>query len=150
MKYVYSYGEVPKVAAQVRQLLVPGTICTLTGLLGAGKTTLVRELLVQCGVTGPITSPTFGYVNTYQTTQAVVHHFDLYRIDTADTFCSLGFEEYLNDKNALVLIEWPAVIASVLERQGNVIAGQISYLADDFDHRVLHIARQEKKDTRKK
>lgn len=150
MEYTYSCDEVSAIAAQVGQVLVPGTVFTLTGLLGAGKTTLVRALLAQLGVTKEVTSPTFGYVNSYTTEQGVVHHFDLYRIDTADSFCALGFEEYLHDKKAVVLIEWPAVIAPVLARHDAVVAANISYLPDDFDRRVLHLAKQEKKDARKK
>ena len=91
-------------------------VMTFTGPLGAGKTTLVRALLRKLGVTEPITSPTFAYVNMYTTDQdTTVHHFDLYRINNQDEFLQQGFDEYLYAPETVSLIEWPAIIEPLLD-----------------------------------
>ncbi len=92
-------------------------IFAFTGSLGAGKTTLVRSLLQACGVTGVISSPTFTYVNIYTNNHGQkFYHFDLYRITTVQEFIDAGFDEYLNDQQAYVFIEWPEVIMPFFEK----------------------------------
>lgn len=91
------------------------SILTFQGPLGAGKTTLIKLLLKQCGIYENTTSPTFGYVNSYTNNQGVTfHHFDLYRINSLETFLSLGFDEYFYQKKSICLIEWPEVITNLL------------------------------------
>ena len=93
------------------------TIFPLIGPLGAGKTTLIKELIAQFGVTQTITSPTFGYVNSYPSPQGTYfHHFDLYRINSEETFIELGFDEYFNKKQSVCFIEWPDVIEKLLQK----------------------------------
>ena len=112
----YSEHEVPQIITQhLLPLLATYSIFTLTGTLGAGKTTLVKELLKQAGVTADVTSPTFAYVNTYTGAHGkVFHHFDLYRIETIEQFVTAGFEEYLHEANSICIIEWPGVIENLL------------------------------------
>lgn len=110
-------------------------VFTFTGPLGAGKTTLVRALLVSCGVAGPITSPTFTYVNTYKNDQGqLFHHFDLYRIGRLDDFLMAGFDEYLYAQDSWSFIEWPEVIMPLLK-------SQVCHVAIDYgeseDKRVI-------------
>jgi tRNA threonylcarbamoyladenosine biosynthesis protein TsaE len=103
---------------QVLPLLDKYRIITLDGAVGAGKTTMTKELLRQAGVTGLVTSPTFAYVNSYQMSNSKwIHHFDLYRIDSLDGFLMNGFDEYLHDTSSVCIIEWPEVIASLLHRE---------------------------------
>ena len=104
------------VQEQVLPLMHKYNIITLVGSVGAGKTTLTKELLQQAGVTGIVTSPTFAYVNSYHTpTGKRIHHFDLYRIDSVDSFLMNGFDEYLHDTASICIIEWPEVIESLLQ-----------------------------------
>ena len=87
----------------------------IEGNIGAGKTTLIRAFLKSLGVAEPITSPTFTYVSCYKTALGrPVYHFDLYRIETVSQFESMGFLDYLHDPGALIIIEWPEVIAPLL------------------------------------
>lgn len=104
----------------VKQYILPNLnqykIFTFTGPLGVGKTTLIKEILKQCGVQAVITSPTFSYVNTYQNAQMqTFHHFDLYRIDHIEEFMQAGFDEILAQKNSISFIEWPDVIDQLLK-----------------------------------
>ena len=78
-----------------------GDVVLLDGELGAGKTTLVRGLLEQLGHRGPVRSPTFNLVQTFDTVPPVMHA-DLYRVKNHD---GIGLEEYL--ESHLCLIEWP-------------------------------------------
>jgi len=77
----------------------------LEGELGTGKTTLVRGLLRAMGHQGPVRSPTYTLIESYETGSGPVHHLDLYRIGDAEELEYLGLRELLDE--ALVLIEWP-------------------------------------------
>jgi len=91
------------------------SVITLEGQLGAGKTTLVRELLSLFGVQQPIISPTFNYMQVYATKQGKrVYHFDLYRLPSLESFFAGGFEEYLYAPNSITVIEWPKIIEPLL------------------------------------
>lgn len=144
MKHAYGESDVAQIVQDVvLPRAVPGTILTLEGQLGAGKTTLVRATLSTLGVQGAITSPTFGYVNTYVVGGQTIHHFDLYRLASADEFCEAGFEEYLTDEHAIIFIEWPAVIASVLERYASVVRLELSYDSKNLSQRFLAVFSKE-------
>jgi len=93
-----------------------GDFITLTGPLGAGKTTFVKGLisaLCQIGL-HEVASPTFTYMNIYNGKHPV-HHFDLYRITSEEQFLQMGLSEYL-DPNAICLVEWPDRIPSFLKK----------------------------------
>lgn len=78
-----------------------GDVVFLKGELGAGKTTLVRGLIEALGHTGPVRSPTFNLLQTFDTEPPVMHA-DLYRVTTHK---GIGIEDYL--ETHLCLIEWP-------------------------------------------
>lgn len=110
-------------------------IFAFIGPLGAGKTTIIRDLLHSCGVEGLITSPTFTYVHCYENNnQERFYHFDLYRITSVEEFQSLGFDEYLNQANSWVFIEWPEVIKPLL--QDNVCWLNFDY-GEEIDIRTV-------------
>ena len=112
-----------------KQLLQDGKrILTFSGTLGAGKTTLVQEMLKQLGVSGPIASPTYTYVSVYPLKDGrTVYHFDLYRLSSFQECIQAGFDEYLYDDKALCFIEWPEIIESLLPKQ-DVCKVSIEYI----------------------
>lgn len=80
---------------------------TLSGDLGAGKTTLTRAIGEGFGVREAVTSPTFALVHEYVTADAHrLYHLDLYRLNGPHELANLGWESLL-DAPALVIIEWP-------------------------------------------
>ena len=83
------------------------------GEMGAGKTTLIKELSKTLGVQDAVSSPTFSLVNHYESDQGVVYHFDFYRIESAIEALDIGFEDYL-DSGAWNLIEWPQKVGKLL------------------------------------
>lgn len=110
----YTEKELPLVAAHLAAMVVPGTIITFAGLLGAGKTTLIQELGKQLGIVEYMPSPTYGYVAAYKAESVTVYHFDLYRLAGVEDFEALGFHEYLNDPHGVCCIEWAERIEELL------------------------------------
>jgi len=112
---IYSLQEQDKVIQELKLLMNKYHVFACTGPLGAGKTTTIKALLRNCGITDTITSPTFTYVNAYENKQGErFYHFDLYRIGSVEEFQAQGFDEYLYQPNSWAFIEWPEVIGSLL------------------------------------
>ena len=84
------------------------------GSMGAGKTTLIKNLCHRMGVTDEVNSPTFAIVNEYVTEEGEsIYHFDFYRIKKLEEAYDIGYENYFYSGN-LCLIEWPEMIESLL------------------------------------
>lgn len=81
-------------------------LVTISGELGAGKTTLVQAICRGYGVTEEVTSPTFALVHRYGSPKGTVYHLDLYRLKSPDELTNLGWDEIVAEE-ALVLVEWP-------------------------------------------
>lgn len=89
-------------------------VWTLQGSLGAGKTTLVQAMMRCWGIQEPVVSPTYAYMTVYRMPEGPLYHFDLYRLTSCDDFITAGFDEYLADPQARVIIEWPECIKPLL------------------------------------
>lgn len=104
----YNLAALPKAVHQLRQWADTASLYTLSGDLGAGKTTLIREWCRQLGVTEAVSSPTFSLVNEYRAGDGrVIYHMDFYRLRHASEAFEAGLEELLNEKDALIFAEWP-------------------------------------------
>lgn len=89
-------------------------IVLFRGDMGAGKTTLIRELCAARGVADVVTSPTFALINEYRDAQdGVIYHFDFYRINNLNEVLDLGYEEYFYG-DGLCLVEWPEKIEELI------------------------------------
>ncbi len=110
MMFEKTYGllEIPTLAAELLQALQPSPMVWLfSGEMGAGKTSLIKELGKQIGIQQSVQSPTFSLVNSYETKDGKpVYHFDLYRLKNTAEAIDIGIEEYL-DSGHLCFIEWP-------------------------------------------
>lgn len=82
-------------------------IVFLVGDLGTGKTTLVKEIIRALGANDQVKSPTFTIIEPYELALETIYHMDLYRINDSSELESIGLEEYLNEPNAIIFIEWP-------------------------------------------
>lgn len=81
-------------------------VLTLSGEIGAGKTSFIRALLKALGVGESVKSPTFSLVESYQCQDLQIHHFDLYRIQEELELDYIGFRDYFTP-NSFCCIEWP-------------------------------------------
>jgi len=99
---------------------VTGTasVVTLSGDLGAGKTTFTQQLAKHLGITEHVVSPTFGIMKSYelmdhpQFDQLI--HIDAYRIEDISEVGPLRFEELFKQPRTLICLEWPEKIESIL------------------------------------
>jgi tRNA threonylcarbamoyladenosine biosynthesis protein TsaE len=81
--------------------------------MGAGKTTLIKELCVALGSPDSFSSPTYSIVNEYHYPGGKIYHFDLYRLKNIDELYDLGIEEYL-DSGHYCLFEWPQLVEDMI------------------------------------
>jgi tRNA threonylcarbamoyladenosine biosynthesis protein TsaE len=104
--------ETRAVGEAIAPALRPGDVVSLTGDLGAGKTTFIQGVAGALGVSDRVVSPTFTLVRQYEGTLPV-YHFDVYRLDHLQDVLDLGFEEIL-DLGGIVFIEWGDAIEALL------------------------------------
>lgn len=134
----FTLNDVEKVAQRLASVLPNSRVVTFTGLLGAGKTTLVKALLKECGVREVATSPTFTYVNLYKNDNGhMFYHFDLYRIKTVDDFIQAGFAEYLYQPESWCFIEWPEHIMVLVDK--NACHVKIDYIEEELRHITVSV-----------
>ena len=115
---LHSEEDTRRLALQLAALPLSGSVW-LAGDLGAGKTTLTRYWLQALGHTGAVKSPTYTLVEPYSIEQKdglikPVYHADLYRLQDPEELSFIGFDEYLDEPNALVIIEWASRADSYL------------------------------------
>lgn len=99
-------------------LVYPGAVLSLSGDLGAGKTTLTRGFSKGLGCLGAVASPTFTLLMEHPAgaNGLALYHFDVYRLDSSDAFYELGFDEYF-DRDGVCIIEWGDRINDILPPQ---------------------------------
>ena len=104
----YTLTDLPNLASEVLITLQDAPrIWLFRGQMGAGKTTLSKELIKQLGVGESVQSPTFSLVNEYLNMKGQsIYHFDLYRLKNVQEAIAIGIEEYLDSGN-YCMIEWP-------------------------------------------
>ena len=98
-----------RLAAELRG----GMVITLSGDLGAGKTTLVRGCLNALGWQGSVKSPSYTLVEHYQFSSLYFYHFDFYRFADPIEWETAGFSECFR-ADAVCVIEWPERVAGML------------------------------------
>ena len=108
-KYItHSPAETALAAKEIAGELSPGSVIALHGDLGAGKTVFSCAFAKALGVTEHVSSPTFTIVQEYALDRnLMLYHLDLYRIDNTEAALAFGVDEFLYDKNAYTLVEWP-------------------------------------------
>jgi len=104
----YSLENISSAVNQLLEAINHGPkIWLFRGEMGAGKTTLVKEIGQQLKIKSLVQSPTFSLVNPYETESGeIIYHFDLYRLENVHEAIDIGIEEYL-DSGHLCFIEWP-------------------------------------------
>jgi len=110
-----SLADLPKVAKEICSYYPTQKIVCFIGEMGAGKTTLIKEICKFLGVAQNSSSPTYSIVNEYLDGNGnTIYHFDLYRIKSTKELFDIGFDDYLFSGN-LCLIEWPQIATQYID-----------------------------------
>ena len=107
-KLKYTLDTIHFVSDHIKDLINNYTIFLFEGDMGSGKTTLIKQIVKDIGISENVKSPTFSLVNEYIENDLIIFHFDLYRINKENELDSIGFYEYL-DSGKLCFIEWPNI-----------------------------------------
>lgn len=112
---INSLDNIREAAKQFIAAMEDNTVFAFYGKMGAGKTTFIKAICEELGVTDVINSPTFAIVNEYRSdeTGELIYHFDFYRIKKLDEVYDMGYEDYFYS-GALCFIEWPELVEEVL------------------------------------
>jgi len=134
---LHTIEDMTLAGSTIAESLTGGDIVTLTGELGAGKTTLAKGILAYFGIAPEtVTSPTFSIMNMYaavEHTDSIKHivHIDTYRLNEAEELLEIGFEDYLHDPETLILIEWPEKVEHLIDSvKRNVHKYNLAHTAD--------------------
>lgn len=120
---VLSFDEINKIIDKLSQRIKTDNIksIALIGDLGTGKTHISKRICKNLGVTENVKSPTFTYLLEYDLEDIKIVHFDLYRLSNIDELYEVGYQEYVDADNTLLLIEWANNVPEVVEETSIVI-----------------------------
>lgn len=121
--------ELPAAATEIIKEAGSHTIWLFQGAMGAGKTTLIREICAAFRVEDNVSSPTFSLVNEYQNEDGdVFYHFDFYRIKDETEAMDIGCEEYFYSGD-ICFIEWPSQVTNLIPERNLTIQ-----IVENSDH----------------
>ena len=114
MKIKFQINQLKEVSVNVKEK-IKTNIVLISGEMGVGKTTLIKEVLLSMKVVENVSSPTFSIINEYISGQnKIVYHMDLYRIKNISEIEGIGLFEYLESGN-LCIIEWGDMIEKLID-----------------------------------
>ena len=133
--HIFSVEQLSEVSDYLLSMRSEADIIAFYGAMGAGKTTLIKNLCHRMGVTDEVNSPTFAIVNEYVTEEGEsVYHFDFYRIKKIEEAYDIGFENYFDSGN-LCLIEWPEMIEPLMPEK--YIRVEIRHGVNDDERNIV-------------
>ena len=125
---INSINDIAQAARDFKAAIGDHRVIAFHGEMGAGKTTFIKALCAEFGVTDNVASPTFAIINEYLTpSDETIYHFDLYRLETIADLQNIGAEDYFYSGN-LCLIEWPNIAEPLLP--ANTLHVTITVLPD--------------------
>ena len=116
MEYtIHSLDEINQAASLFIHSMKDKTIFAFYGNMGAGKTTFIKAVCEQLGVTDVVNSPSFSIINEYSLPEQKkkIYHFDFYRIKKENEVYDIGYEDYFYSGN-LCFLEWPELVEDLL------------------------------------
>ncbi len=111
---ITTIDDIKRGAHEFVEAMGEGRVFAFYGKMGAGKTTFIKAVCEELGVTDVINSPTFAIVNEYRDGQGKpIYHFDFYRLKRTEEALDIGLEDYLSSGH-LCLMEWPEMVEPLL------------------------------------
>ena len=118
-KIIYSLNDIEKTTKWILSNL-KYKILFLNGPIGAGKTTIIKNLCSQFGVKEVVSSPTFSILNEYNYNDEKIFHFDFYRIKNFKEILEIGIYDYIDSKS-ICFIEWGDLIMNRIKTCNHII-----------------------------
>ncbi len=140
MKQIYETSDAQetfKLGMEFGKKAVPGTIYTLSGDLGVGKTVFTQGFAAGLGIKEHVNSPTFTIVQVYEEGRLPFYHFDVYRIGDVEEMDEIGYEDYFFGQG-VCLIEWAELIEEILPSDCIHISIEKN-LENGFDYRKIEV-----------
>lgn len=137
----YSAQETYDLGKEIGEQLSPGSVLTLVGDLGVGKTVFSQGLAEGLGITEPVNSPTFTIIQIYEGGRLPFYHFDVYRIGDISEMDEIGCEDYFWG-DGVCLIEWANLIEEILPEHYTEITIEKNP-EKGFDYRKITICEKE-------
>lgn len=122
---------------KIGEAIRPGTIISLVGDLGVGKTVFTQGVAKGLGIHEPVNSPTFTIMQIYENGRLPFYHFDVYRIGDIEEMDEIGYEDYFYGEG-VCLVEWANLIEELLP-EGVCQVKIEKDLERGFDYRRIHI-----------
>ena len=130
-------GEMEEIGIGIGEDLTDGSLVSLVGPLGSGKTTLAKGIAKGLLITEVVTSPSYLLARTYEG-RLTLHHIDAYRISSLVEFAEVGLDAYLPPERGVSVVEWPERIEGLVERSD--VHVRIEILEEGA--RRVHVARR--------
>lgn len=136
-----SYGpeDTFRLGMEIGEKAVKGTVLSLIGDLGVGKTVFTKGLARGLGITEPVNSPTFTIMQVYEEGRCPFYHFDVYRIGDISEMDEIGYEDCFYGEG-VCLIEWADLIEEILP-ESYVRVTIAKDLQKGFDYRKIVLER---------
>lgn len=108
-------ADLRRAAKEFIGLMGDNTVFAFYAPMGTGKTTFIKAVCEELGVSDVINSPTFSIINEYRSDKSgeLIYHFDCYRLNKIEEALNLGVEDYF-DSGSLCFIEWPEILEPIL------------------------------------
>lgn len=133
-------SQLPQVAKALIEYGQGETIWLFEGQMGAGKTTLIKEICQQLGVQEAVHSPTYAIVNEYLAVEdKKIYHFDFYRLRHEEEAFDIGYEEYFYAPDSLCFVEWASRISHLIPKKHI----QINITVENSHQRLLQLSKHE-------
>jgi tRNA threonylcarbamoyladenosine biosynthesis protein TsaE len=127
-----SAAEMEEIGANLAPIIANGTVISLIGPLGSGKTTLVKGLARGLLITDIVVSPSYLLAREYAG-RLPLHHIDAYRVSTLSELAEVGLDELLPPQSGVTAVEWPSRVEGIVEVSDIIVRIE---LLDDQARRV--------------